>query len=352
MVNSRKKKRLLDLSLAELRDRLKESGWEEFRAVQIYDWIFHKQVFSFNSMSNLPLTLRDFLNDHFIIFTGQEKARRQSRDGTAKLLLEYEGGKQAETVLIPAGNRMTACLSTQSGCPVKCAFCASGKGKFKGDLSAGEIIEQLLRLEVLASEQHKKVTHLVFMGMGEPLLNYENTLKAIKTIHSAEGFGIAARRITLSTVGIPEGIRRLASENLPVNLALSLHCADQNKRESLIPLAKSVDLKKVILSAVEYFEQTGREITLEYLMIPGINMTSGDAGKLAGIARRLRANVNLIPYNPADVSGFQPPPEKEVKRFYALLKDLKINAHVRKSRGSDIEAACGQLRERKNLEKE
>jgi 23S rRNA (adenine2503-C2)-methyltransferase len=349
MVKSQKKKRLLDLSLAELRDCLKESGWEEFRAVQIFDWIFHKLVFSFNSMSNLPQSLRNFLDDSFVIMSGQEKIRRESQDGAIKILLDYESEKQAETVLIPAGNRMTACLSTQSGCPLKCVFCASGQGEFKGNLSSGEIVEQLLRLQLLASEQTKKVTHLVFMGMGEPLLNYENTLKAVKTIHSPDGFGMASRRMTVSTAGIPQGIIRLASEELQLNLAVSLHCADQKKRESLIPLAKSVDLEKVISAAGEYFQRTGREITLEYLMIPDVNMASEDASKLSVIARRLRANVNLIPYNPTGLLRFQPPSETEIESFYSFLKRSKINAHIRKSKGKDIEAACGQLRNRQNL---
>jgi 23S rRNA (adenine2503-C2)-methyltransferase len=349
MVKSQKKKRLLDLSLAELRDWLKKAGWEEFRAVQVFDWIFHKLAFSFDSMSNLPLSLRDFLEDSFLIMSGKEKIRRESRDGTIKLLLEYEAEKEAETVLIPAGKRLTACLSPQSGCPLKCVFCASGQGEFKGNLSSGEIVEQLLRLQLLASEGRKKVTHLVFMGMGEPLLNYENTLKAIRTIHSQEGFGMAARRITVSTAGVPQGMMRLASEELPLNLAVSLHSADQKKRESLIPLAKSADLEKVISAAGEYFQRTGREITLEYLMIPDVNMAPEDAAKMAVIARRLRANVNLIPYNITGLLRFRPPSETEIESFYSFLKKLKINAHIRKSKGTDIEAACGQLRNRKNL---
>jgi 23S rRNA (adenine2503-C2)-methyltransferase len=349
MIRSQKKKGLLDLSLAELRDCLKKAGWEEFRTLQIFDWIFHKLVFSFDSMSNLPRTLRDFLDNGFLIMSGNEKIRRKSQDGTTKLLLEYEDEKQAETVLIPAGKRLTACLSTQSGCQLKCAFCATGQGEFKGNLSSGEIIEQLLRLQLLASERGKKVTHLVFMGMGEPLLNYENTLKAIRTIHSKEGFGMAARRITLSTAGIPQGMIRLASEELQLNLAVSLHCADQRKRESLIPLAKSVDLGTIVSAAHQYFQRTGREITLEYLMIPDVNMTSKDAGKLSVIARRLKANVNLISYNPAGASLFRAPSGAEIERFCSFLKKLKINVHIRNSKGKDIEAACGQLRYRKNL---
>lgn len=346
MVNSQKKKHLLDLSLAEFRDCLGESGWEDFRAVQIFGWIYHKLVFCFDRMTNLPLALRNFLAERFIILAGEEIARKKSQDGTIKLLLEYDAGKQAETVLIPAGKRITVCLSTQSGCPLKCVFCASGKGEFKGSLSSGEIIEQLFRFQLLASEQQKKVTHLVFMGMGEPLLNYENTLKTIRIINSPESFGIAIRRMTLSTVGIPQGIVRLASEGLQLQLAVSLHSADQRKRESLIPLAQLVDLDEVIAAASEYFQQTGREITLEYLMIPGVNMFSEDAEKLALIARRLRANVNLIAYNPAAVPGFRPPSGKEIQSFCSLLERSKIKAHIRKSRGKDIEAACGQLRNR------
>lgn len=349
MDGSKKKKRFLDLSLIELRDLLEGSGWDRFRAVQVFDWSFHKLVFSFDSMNNLPRALRNFLDDGFTILSCREKIRRESEDGTVKLFLEYESGKQAEAVLIPAAKRLTACLSTQSGCPLKCVFCASGQGEFRGNLSSGEILEQLLRLQLLASERQKYITHLVFMGMGEPLLNYENTLAAIKTIHSPDGFGMSARRITVSTVGIPEGIVRLASENLPLNLAVSLHSADRKKRESLIPIAKSVDLEHVISAAGTYFRKTGREITLEYIMIPGVNMDSEDAGKLATVTRRLRADVNLIPYNPTGVPQFMQPSEKEVENFCSLLKSLKINVHVRNSKGKDIEAACGQLRNRKNF---
>ncbi len=346
MDKKEKKKHLLDLSLNELRDDLKKSDWEEFRAAQIFDWLYKKLVLSFDRMSYLPGSLRNFLSENYTVLAGKEKALRKSSDGTEKLLLEYEDGKQAETVLIPAAARMTVCLSTQSGCPVKCVFCASGQGEFKGSLSSGEIIEQILRFQLYASEQERRVTHVVLMGMGEPLLNYENTLKAVRLINSPEGAAVAARRITLSTVGLPQGIERLASEDLQITLALSLHSAWQEKRESLIPLAKSIKLEEIIASAQDYFHKTGREITLEYLMIPEVNMSSEDAEKLASISRRLRANVNLIPYNPASVPGFNSPSKEEIRRFYSNLKKLNVNVHVRQSRGRDIEAACGQLRRR------
>lgn len=341
-----KKKHLLDFTLNELRDELKMSGWEEFRASQIFDWIYKKFVFNFNRMNNLSLNLRNYLDEKFIILSGEKKEVKKSRDETVKLLLEYKNGKQAETVFIPTLKRTTVCLSTQSGCPVKCVFCASGQGSFRGNLSSGEIIEQILRLQLYASKQGRRVTHVVLMGMGEPLLNYENTLKAVRLINSAEGLAVAARRITISTVGIPQGIKRLVSEELQLTLALSLHSAFQDKRESLIPLAKSIKLDEIIASVKEYFEKTGREITLEYLIIPDVNMSSEDAKKLASISRHLKANVNLIPYNQVSFPGFNSPSPEETRRFYKYLKKLNVNVHIRQSRGRDIEAACGQLRER------
>ncbi len=344
MDNINRKIHLLELTFDELARSLLDIGIEKYRAKQIFDWIYHKRITNFEQMSNLSKSLRLRLADIFYILQAQISAHKISRDKTEKLLLQFEDKLLAETVLIPFGSRLTACLSTQSGCPVACQFCATGQGEYAGNLSAGQIVEQLLQLQIRADIYGKRINHIVFMGMGEPLLNYENTLKAIKIINSPESFNIGARKITISTVGIPEKILALARENMQFTLAISLHHTEQNQREKLIPLAKRYSIEQIISSAREYFNITGREITLEYLLLADINCSRNDARRLANIAKQLRANVNLIAYNRTSDMKFASPSKAHINDFIKWLKDASVNVHLRASKGADIEAACGQLK--------
>jgi len=261
-------------------------------------------------------------------------------------------------------------VSSQFGCPVKCAFCATGQGPFEGNLTAGQIVEQLLALQQIADLSEQRIANVVFMGMGEPMLNYDNVVRAIRIINDPKGLNIGARHITVSTVGIPDGIRQLADEGLQLNLAISLHLCDQRRREQVIPFARTFPLDDVFDAAREYFDRTGREITLEYLLIENLNMSAIDADMLASTAKRLRANVNVIAYNPVEpdagressasdaaprdsaataprqAADFVAPTRDTVDRFVARLQARNVNVNVRASRGRDIAAACGQLRRR------
>ena len=343
---------LLNYILPELIDYFKQKEQPDYRAQQLLAWVYQHNVFEFQAMTNLPAELRQQLEQEMVILTGREIIRRESQDGTIKILIEFETDsaptpRQVETVLIPDDKRHTACLSTQFGCPLKCAFCATGQGPFQGNLQAGQIVEQALRFQKYLKMKGQRLSHVVFMGMGEPFLNYEATLKAARILNASWGLRISARRITISTSGLPEVIRRLADEALPFNLAISLHSPWQEKREKIMPLAAKYPLTSILEAAVYYFGKTGREVTLEYLMIPGFNLSWNDARKLASLARKIRANVNLIPYNPVDPSSFRSPRPAEIIKFVNWLRQLGINTHVRRSRGKDIEAACGQLRQKR-----
>jgi len=345
MNKENKKLHLLDFNLEELKAKMVELDEPEYRAGQIFQWVYRRRIHDFAQMSNLSKNLRVRLDEQFTILQGQELAVRKSRDDTKKILIDYGDDIQAETVLIPLTDHLTACLSTQSGCPVKCAFCATGQGKYVGNLTAGQIVEQFLRLQMLADQDKQRISHIVYMGMGEPLLNYDNVLKSIHILHSDWGLNIGARKITISTVGIPDKIRQLAWENMQFSLALSLHAPDQKLREQIIPMAKRYHLDDILSAVAYFFEKTSRgEITLEYLLIRDVNSSGAEADKLADIARRLKANVNLIVYNPTDHDHFQAPTKQSVDNFVKHLKRLGVNAHMRASRGQDIEAACGQLR--------
>jgi 23S rRNA (adenine2503-C2)-methyltransferase len=342
---------VLDYDLEELKAKMIELGEPEYRATQLFQWVYRRRVYDLDKMSNLSKALRSRMAESFTILAGEVPVQRESKDGTRKLLLDFGDKIQAETVLIPLKDHSTACLSTQSGCPVKCAFCATGQGKFVGNLSAGQIVEQFLRLQIMADKTKERISHIVYMGMGEPLLNYDNTLKSIRILHSDNGLNIGARKITISTVGIPDKIRRLARENMQFSLALSLHTVDQKLREDLIPLAKKYPLREVLDAVAFFSDKTTRgEITLEYVLLKDLNCSGTDAEKLAEITRKLRANVNLIVYNPTAGSKFAPPAKQNIDHFVDRLRALKVNVHMRASRGQDIDAACGQLRNKSNFE--
>jgi 23S rRNA (adenine2503-C2)-methyltransferase len=271
---------------------------------------------------------------------------QSSTDGTQKLLLSWPGGANAETVMIPDADRRTACISSQIGCPVGCKFCASGIGGAKGNLTTGQIVEQVFALDQLLGPRHERVNHIVFMGMGEPLANYANVLGAVRMLHDPRCFNISARKITISTVGVPARMRQLAEEELPLNLAISLHAPNEALRRELIPWAEHFALADILDAARYYFDRTGREVTLEYILLAGVNDRPEHARQLVQVCRTLRANVNLIRYNEVESLPYQRPKADDVMQFQEILRRGGINAHVRRSRGRDIDAACGQLRRR------
>ncbi|HEY8666701.1 MAG TPA: 23S rRNA (adenine(2503)-C(2))-methyltransferase RlmN [Tepidisphaeraceae bacterium] len=320
--------------------------WEmpAFRGKQVREWVYGKLVADPARMSNLSKHDREILGERVSFKTGQTVTEQRSSDGTIKLLLAWPGGANAETVMIPDEDRRTACVSSQVGCPVGCKFCASGINGVKGNLSADQIVEQIFALNVLLKPEDQRISNVVFMGMGEPLANYANVMQAIRVLHDPGCFNLGARRITVSTVGVPPRMKELAHEELPINLAISLHAPNEALRKQLIPWAEHFALEDILEAGRYYFKKTGREVTLEYILLSGVNDRPEHARELAGLCKTLRANVNLIRYNEVEALPFRRPLAGDVVKFQEILRRAGVNAHVRKSRGRDIDAACGQLR--------
>jgi 23S rRNA (adenine2503-C2)-methyltransferase len=346
-----------ELSLKELEDKLLSWGSPKYHAKQIFNWIYQKGAFEFSSMSDLPAALRKTLVDDFYILGLQLADLQKSSDGTDKFLFELNDGNLIEAVSIPmrerspgligsAGARLcavTGCISSQAGCKFACRFCASALKGFKRNLSAGEILDEALYLKNNA--QSGPLTHIVFMGTGEPLDNYENVLKAIRMINAPHAFNIGARRITISTCGIIPGIKRLQDEELQVELSISLHVADDRIRTHIMPVNKKYPLADLIRCCHEYIAKTNRQITFEYVLIKGLNADLGSAQKLVTLLKDLRlAKVNLIAANPIPELKIMPPEKPEIISFKDYLFKAGINVTLRRERGQDIDAACGQLR--------
>ena len=336
--------------LPEVFDAAVESwGWPSYRAGQVRQWVFEKFVTDPSRMSNLSKSDRVLLAERVEFGSGAIVRRQISSDGTIKLLLRWPGGQEAETVMIPDAARRTACVSSQVGCPVGCRFCASGIGGGKGNLSAAQIVEQVYALNLQLRDAGERITNVVFMGMGEPLANYANVLGAVRILHDPGALNIGARRITISTVGVPARMRELAHEQLPLNLAISLHAPTESLRKNLIPWAEHFALAEILSAARYYFESTGREVTLEYILLSGVNDQVEHAVQLAKLCKTLRANVNLIRYNEVEGLEFKRPKSSDVAAFQEVLRNNGVNAHVRKSRGREIDAACGQLRRKEGV---
>lgn len=344
---------VLGLDAQQMRDWVALLGQPAYRAAQILQWVYEKDAGSFEQMTNLPKELRAGLAEQATLHSMRVVQQSDSADGTRKLLLACADGAAVETVWIPADGRNTACLSSQVGCPVGCRFCASGIDGVQRDLTTGEIVEQALHIRRLirqhspaapeTNESGGRLSHIVMMGMGEPLANYDAVVAAIRILNAPWGLNIGARKITVSTVGLPKQIRRLADEQLQLNLALSLHAPDEDLRRDLIPWGK-VRLAELLDACAYYFDKTGREITLEYVLLAGVNDHAAHARKLAAIARRLRANINLLRYNPVPGLAFERPTSEAAHAFQERLRAAGANAHLRTSRGRDVAAACGQLR--------
>ena len=334
------KKDIRDLTPKELEKWMTAMGEPPHRARQIFLWLNRKNVRSFGMMTDLPKRLVPELEKKFIIGTLECVEHLISKDGTEKFLWELSDKNHVETVLIQEGNRRTLCLSTQVGCKFACPFCASGVRGFTRDLRVSEIVDQLFCVQQFCP---RRVTNIVFMGMGEPLDNYDNLEKAIRMINHPDGAGIAARKITVSTCGIIPGIMKLKDIGLQVELSVSLHAADDRLRNELVPASRRYPLEKLVRACREYYETTGRVVTLEYTLIKGRNDTLKSAGELAKIAKKIKAKVNLIECNPFAELGCGAPGKKKMNAFAARVRSRGVTATTRRSRGEDILAACGQL---------
>ncbi|MDH7493046.1 MAG: 23S rRNA (adenine(2503)-C(2))-methyltransferase RlmN [Candidatus Saccharicenans sp.] len=331
---------LTSFTLSELEDYLQAAGEKPYRARQIFQGVYQRGLVDFSEFTDLPLALRQKLAEQFIINPLQLEKTTSSADGTIKYLFRLPDGLYIETVLIPSGRRQTVCLSTQVGCKFRCAFCASGLNGFRRNLSPGEIVSQVLSLKYQFRHQ---LTNLVFMGMGEPLDNLENVLKAVRILNDEHGLNLGARRMTISTVGVIPAFRQLQNFELQINLSISLHSSIDRQRSQLMPINKKYPLPELVAAAEDYIRSGGRQLTLEYILIKDLNDSLYEAEGLAAIARRLRAKVNLIAYSPVSGLPYLRPASEDLARFQRWLEERKIKVTVRQSKGVDIAAACGQL---------
>jgi len=352
-----------ELDLAALRTWCIERDMPRYAAEQIARWVYERGVIDPALMTDLARPARERLAREMVFIQGRVRQFQTATDGTLKLLIAWPrevaavedpelgsialetidaNERRTECVMIPTEDRRTACISSQVGCPVGCRFCASGLGGLEGNLSAGRIVEQVWHLARLPGVP--RISHVVFMGMGEPLANFAAVTAAIRTLQAPWGFGISARRITVSTVGLPSAIAKLCDFDIPVTLALSLHAPTDELRRTIIPWAEYATIAELLDAAQAWFDRTGREITLEYILLGGVNDQPVHAAELARLARSMRANVNLIRYNEVAGLPYRRPLDDDVHRFQDVLRQRGVNTHIRRSRGRDIAAACGQLR--------
>lgn len=338
------KRNIRDLNEAELNSILLDLGEKGFRVKQIIDWIWNKNCGSFDEMNNLSLALREKLNELFLIDKVALKDKQISSDKTIKCAYETQDHRIVEGVLIPTSSRTTACISSQVGCSLSCKFCATGKLKLMRNLSAGEMVDQVANLRDLAKEHYDiSLSNIVYMGMGEPLLNYKNMLTSIEWITSPQGLGMSPKRITVSTAGIAKMIKKLADDEVKFNLALSLHAANDAKRSEIMEINDSNNLESLAEALVYFHEKTGTRVTFEYIIFDGFNDSLEDAAELAKFARCVPCKINIIEYNPIDDGEFRKASTENTDAFARYLESRNIIVNVRRSRGKDIDAACGQL---------
>ena len=338
-------KNIRDFSLQELKDYFEGIGEKKFRAMQVYEWLWKKNARDFDSMTNLSLDLRNKLKENFSLPAITVDLTQHSNDGTLKARFRTFDGHLMEGVIIPAEKRFTACVSSQIGCSLSCSFCATGRMDRIRNLAFDEIYDQvaILNETCLQTFEHG-LTNIVFMGMGEPLLNYSQVLRSIDKITSTESFGMSPKRITVSTAGVAKMIKKLGDDGVRFNLALSLHAANDAKRDEIMHINETNDIKSLI-EALNYFHlQTKNDITLEYVLLKGTNDTIEDAKELAEIYKRIPTHlINVIEYNPVAGINFKRADEDTTETFTKYLLDRKVNVRIRRSRGKDIDAACGQL---------
>jgi 23S rRNA (adenine2503-C2)-methyltransferase len=338
------KTHLLSQSKEDLAIWMQEHGQPAFRVDQVLQWVYGRGVDQWQAMTNLPEELKARLEQSFELRSAQLQKMSESADDTLKILLRWPDGKLTETVMIPEMKRRTVCVSSQVGCPVKCKFCASGLNGLERSLHAGEIVEQLLWVKQQLPEG-ERISNVVMMGMGEPLANYNHVLAAVKIMNAGWGLGVGARHITISSVGLPDRIRKLAHEPLQFTLAISLHAGDEEVRKEIIPWAQRTTTEELFEAIDYFFQHTRREVTLEYIMLDKVNNSHRDADLLAHWAKRSRCNVNLIHYNEVENLPYKRASSQSAQAFKDRLSKRGVNVHIRPSRGRDIDAACGQLRQ-------
>ena len=342
------KKFFYDLTLEDLETFFLDAKLPKYRAKQIWLYVYKQGIVDFNLMTNLSLTLRKFLTDTFILERLDIKKISTSEDKTKKILIKCLDGNTFEAVIIPEKDYFTVCVSSQIGCNMGCKFCCTGSQKMIRNLSAGEIVMQFLLAKDLIqdwSKDIKKLKNIVFMGMGEPLLNFDNVAKAIKILTSSDGLEISRRHITVSTCGIVPNIKKCAKD-LKVNLALSLHAVDDDSRSTLMPINKKFPIKEVLKACREYSILTKTKITFEYILIDGVNDSEKDAKKLVSIISGINAKINLIPFNAWEGCSFSQSKESQISKFSNVLKQKGYEILIRRSKGGDVDAACGQLKMR------
>ena len=343
-INILNKKDIRKLSLDDLKAWLVEQGEKPFRAKQVYEWLWKHSAQSFDEMNNVSLALREKLEQHFAINAVQVATKQLSNDGTIKSAFRLYDNNIVEGVLIPHEERKTACVSSQVGCSLTCKFCATGYMDRIRNLDAAEIYDQVVRINQQSLEQYgHPLTNIVYMGMGEPMLNYANVMKSIERITAHDGLGMAARRITVSTAGIAKMIKKMADDDVKANLALSLHAANDEKRNQIMPINETNSLE-ALTDALKYYHQvTGRKVTYEYIVFQNFNDTLEDAEELFRFSKVIPCKINLIEYNPIENADYKNTDEDRWQDFIYYLADRGVQVNVRRSRGKDIDAACGQL---------
>ncbi len=342
-----RRRHILAASREELSLWLAEIGEKPFRFRQLWQWIYHGRAERFDEMSDLPRKLREQLESEFLLFSGAVAHHQRSPDGTEKLLIRLFDGGEVECVLLRDGPRRSICVSSQVGCAMGCVFCASGLDGVDRNLTRGEVLEQMLRLQRLLPPE-QRLSHIVMMGMGEPLANLPNVLAALDVARSPDALGISPRRITISTVGLPPAIDRLAKHNVPYNLAVSLHAPNDPLRNELVPVNRKIGVEAVMAAADRYFEASGRRLTFEYVLLGELNDSVTCAEQLARLMHGRSAMLNVIPYNPVAGLPYKTPPQSSISRFRDVLERSGVNVNFRVRKGGEIDAACGQLRRNRN----
>jgi 23S rRNA (adenine2503-C2)-methyltransferase len=344
------KKDIRALTVEQLTQLFKEINEPAFRAKQVYDWLWAKSAVNFDQMSNLSKNLRDYLNTNFAINAVQISELQVSADRTIKCAMRLHDNYVVESVLIPHQTRYTACISSQVGCSLTCKFCATGKLKRMRNLNADEIYDQVALVKSTALERYNSpLTNIVYMGMGEPLLNYAEVLKSVDKITSPQGLGMAAKRITVSTAGVAKMIAKLGDDNVKFHLALSLHAANDEKRNHIMPINETNSLENLANSLNYFTDKTGTRPTFEYIAFKDYNDSIADAQDLVNFCKKVKSKVNIIEYNPIDDGEFKQTTRERLKAFTDHLEKNGIICNVRHSRGKDIDAACGQLANKNKL---
>lgn len=338
-------KNIRNLSQDEIIAYLETMGQKKFHAKQVWEWLWKKHAVGFDDMTNLSKELRQHLAEHFTLPAISIDATQYSSDGTVKTRFKTSDGNLVEGVLIPTEDRQTACISSQVGCSLSCKFCATGFMERKRNLHFDEIYDEVALLNKIAEKTYgKKLSNIVFMGMGEPLLNYKNVLKAVERITASDGLAMSARRITVSTAGVAKMIKQLGDDGVRFNLALSLHAANDKKRDEIMPINETNNIKALIEALNYFYNKTKNDITFEYILLKGVNDSIKDADELIKIYKQVPVRlVNIIEYNPIDKATFEKPDRTATQKFMDYLAAHRVNVRLRLSRGKDIDAACGQL---------